>query len=96
MHSHVTMWSDGSPNQFKYTYPVWFLSRFKKRFGFKKVWWNFYASCHGKGMQDAAGAWVKTRVAKAILLGGDIKSVGTSLIIALHSLPRNQIFRLTC
>jgi hypothetical protein len=75
MPNHVIMWSDGSPNQFKYTYPVWFLSRFKKRFGFKKVWWNFYASCHGKGMQDAAGAWVKTRVAKAILLGGEIKSV---------------------
>ena len=75
MPEHVIMWSDGSPNQFKYTYPIWFLSKFKRKFGFKKVWWNFYASCHGKGMQDAAGAWIKTRVAKAILLGGEIRSV---------------------
>ena len=78
--SHIIMWSDGAPNQFKYTYPIWFLSKFKNskfknKYGFEKVWWNFYASCHGKGMQDAAGAWVKSRVAKAILLGGEIKSV---------------------
>ena len=39
------------------------------------LWWLFYASCHGKGMQDAAGAWVRSRVARAILLGQEIKSV---------------------
>ena len=39
------------------------------------MWWFFYASCHGKGMQDAAGAWIKTRVSKSILLGGGIRSV---------------------
>jgi len=39
------------------------------------VWWMFYASCHGKGMQDAAGSWIKSRVARAVLLGADIKSV---------------------
>ena len=27
--SHIIMWSDGAPNQFKYTYPIWFLSKFK-------------------------------------------------------------------
>lgn len=73
--NHIIMWSDGAPNQFKYTYPVWFLSKLKRIGGFEKVWWNFFASCHGKGMQDAAGAWIKTRVSKAILLGGEIRSV---------------------
>lgn len=72
---HIMMWSDGAPNQFKYSLPLWFLSRLKVIGKYDKVWWNFFASCHGKGMQDAAGAWVKTRVARAILLGGMIKTV---------------------
>jgi len=71
----VIKWSDGAPNQFKFTRPLRFLDKLKLLGGFLMVWWMFYASCHGKGMQDAAGAWIKSRVARAVLLGADIKSV---------------------
>lgn len=71
----IIMWSDGAPNQFKWTRPLRFISELQEKYGLAQVWWLFYASCHGKGMQDAAGAWVKTRVARAILLGASIRSV---------------------
>ena len=72
----VILWSDGAPNQFKFTRPVWWLSMFQQRFGFDSVpVWFFFQSCHGKGMQDAAGAWIKTKVSRAVLLGAEIRSV---------------------
>ena len=74
----VIHWTDGAPNQFKWTLPIWFLSHFYflfKSHGLQFLWWCFFASCHGKGMQDAAGAWVKSVVARAILLGGIINSL---------------------
>jgi hypothetical protein len=83
---HIIMWSDGAPNQFKFTLPIWFLSKLKKLGDFDKVWWIFFASCHGKGMQDAAGAWVKSRVARAILLGGEIRSVEDFFMFCLSAL----------
>jgi hypothetical protein len=46
----VILWTDGAPNQFKFTRPVWFLSVFHKKFKFKFVpRWFFFQSCHGKG-----------------------------------------------
>lgn len=74
--TRVIFWSDGAPNQFKFTRPVWWLSKFQDRFEFQKVpVWFFFQSCHGKGMQDAAGAWIKSRVSRAVLLGAEIRSV---------------------
>lgn len=70
----VHLWSDGAPNQFKWTLPQWFLSFLLAKYGGEDGWllfvtWNFWVSCHGKGMQDAAGAWVKVTVARAVLVG---------------------------
>lgn len=69
---HVLHWSDGAPNQFKWAVPMWFLSHFRLKFGFDFVLYSFFASCHGKGMQDAAGAWIKTMVTNFVLIGGVI------------------------
>ena len=72
----VIFWTDGAPNQFKFTRPIWWLSSFQDRFQFDKVpLWVFFQSCHGKGMQDAAGAWIKSKVSRAVLLGEEIRTV---------------------
>ena len=76
----VSHWTDGAPNQFKFTLPIWFLNAFYRKYeghGLRHLWWLFFASCHGKGMQDAAGAWIKSVVARAILLGGVINDLRT-------------------
>ena len=71
----IIPWTVGCKSQFKCSRPLWFLTKFWKMFNFQfRPRWYFFQSCHGKGMQDAAGAWVKSRVSRAVWFGVDIKN----------------------
>lgn len=61
----VKIWSDGPSFQFKNKYMAAIIQVFEKRFK-KKIFWNYFATSHGKGSVDEIGATVKKRVRRRI------------------------------
>lgn len=52
------VWSDGAASQFKAKRPFYFVARYFQMTGVEMMW-NFFASGHGKGEHDGAGAVIK-------------------------------------
>jgi len=69
----LQIWSDGARQHFKSQIQFGFLAVFALSYTLNVVW-NYFQSCHGKGMQDGFGAWVKQHVARACLAGVGIDS----------------------
>lgn len=61
----VKIWSDGPSSQFKNRYIAAVIKVFEQRFK-KKIFWNYFATSHGKGSVDGIGATVKKRVRRRI------------------------------
>lgn len=61
----LKIWSDGPNNQFKNKYTAALLKFFEDRFNIK-IFWNFFATSHGKGCVDGMGAVVKNRVKRLV------------------------------
>lgn len=61
----LKIWSDGPFNQFKNRYIAALLVILEKRFSIK-IYWNFFATSHGKGNVDGIGAAVKNRVRRLV------------------------------
>lgn len=57
----LKIWSDGPNNQFKNKYIAALIKPFEEIFKIK-IYWNFFATSHGKGCVDGIGAVVKNRV----------------------------------
>lgn len=61
----LKIWSDGPNNQFKNKYTAALLKFFENYFKIK-IFWNFFATSHGKGSVDGIGATVKKRVKRLV------------------------------
>ncbi len=61
----LKIWSDGPNNQFKNKYTAALLKFFENYFQIK-IFWNFFATSHGKGCVDGIGAVVKNRVKRLV------------------------------
>lgn len=57
----LKVWSDGPNNQFKNKYIAALIKHFEQIFKVK-MYWNFFATSHGKSCVDGIGAIVKNRV----------------------------------
>lgn len=62
----VKIWSDGPSSQFKNKYVAAIISKFEIKFD-KKIYWNYFATSHGKGCVDGIGATAKNIVRKQVL-----------------------------
>jgi hypothetical protein len=54
--------SDGPSSQFRNRYLMNYISNFEKKFKGAACQWNFFATCHGRGMWDAEGGRLKHKV----------------------------------
>ncbi|KAG4075427.1 hypothetical protein HA402_015080 [Bradysia odoriphaga] len=62
----VRIWSDGPTSQFKNRYIASVILRFEELFKVK-IYWNFFATAHGKACIDGIGASVKKQVQDKVL-----------------------------
>ena len=54
----------------------------------------YYAACHGKGIQDAAHARIKTRVGDVTPLGDELRCTdAASLVSLMHEAQLRQVSR---
>lgn len=61
----LKIWSDGPNNQFKNRFMAALIKTFQTYRNIK-IFWNFFATAHGKGSVDGIGAVVKNRVKRLI------------------------------
>ncbi len=61
----LKIWSDGPNNQFKNRFMAAFIKTMETVFNLK-VFWNFFATSHGKGSVDGIGAAIKNRVKRLV------------------------------
>lgn len=61
----LKMWSDGPNSQFKNKFICALILLFEKIFNIK-IYWNFFATSHGKGCVDGFGSVVKNRVRRLV------------------------------
>lgn len=62
----LKIWSDGPSSQFKNKFIAAIIPLFESEFGIK-IYWNYFATSHGKGCIDGIGATAKMIVRKHIL-----------------------------
>lgn len=62
----VKIWSDGPTSQFKNRFIAAIIIIFEKKFNIK-IFWNFFATAHGKACIDGIGATVKREVRDLVL-----------------------------
>jgi len=58
----VHVFSDGAPSQFKNRYLMNWVSGFEAQFDGAQCFWNFFATCHGRGVWDAEGGRLKAKL----------------------------------
>ena len=63
----VSIWTDGPASQYKNRYTFAFLVKLNQMYSQLKFQWNFFATAHGKGPNDALGGRAKRHVAQQIL-----------------------------
>lgn len=54
--------SDGPANQFRNKFLMNYISKFEQKFQGAACKWNFFATCHGRGIWDAEGGLLKQKV----------------------------------
>lgn len=62
----LKIWSDGPSSQFKNKYIAAIILYFEQKFKIK-IFWNFFATAHGKASVDGLGAVVKKKVKELVL-----------------------------
>ena len=82
--------SDGGPAHFKMLRQLAFITLLSMLWGDIMFWWIFFQSCHGRGMQDGAGNWVKSAVAMACLSGQGISDAIDFFMYCIEHLRENK------
>lgn len=80
----LKIWSDGPSNQFKNKFIGALIVLFEKHFKIK-IFWNFFATSHGKGCVDGIGAVVKNRVRRLVNSRQAIVNCSSDLVEAFNS-----------
>lgn len=80
----LKIWSDGPTSQFKNKYTVALIKLLENRFKIK-VYWNFFATSHGKGCVDGIGAAVKNRVRRLVKSRQAIANCSLDFVAAFNS-----------
>lgn len=84
----LKIWSDGPSSQFKNKFIASIIPIFEAEFNLK-IYWNFFATSHGKGCVDGIGATVKTIVRKHIKARDQIVNSAADFVAAFHRTPSN-------
>lgn len=79
----LKIWSDGPSSQFKNKFIGAMIPQFEKEFGLK-IYWNFFATSHGKGCVDGIGAIVKIIVRKHIRARDYVVNSANDFVSAFH------------
>lgn len=79
----LKIWSDGPSSQFKNRYIAAVIPIFEKEFDLK-IYWNYFATSHGKGCIDGIGATVKMVVRKHIRARDSIVNSASDFVSAFH------------
>lgn len=79
----VKIWSDGPSSQFKNKFIGAMIPLWEERFGVK-IYWNYFATSHGKGCVDGIGAIVKTIVRKHVRARDCIVNSASDFVSAFH------------
>lgn len=79
----LLIWSDGPNNQFKNRYTAALIKIFEEQFHIK-IYWNFFATSHGKGCVDGLGAVVKNRVKRLVKSRKAIVNCAKSFVDAFN------------
>lgn len=82
----LKIWSDGPSSQFKNKYIAAMIPHFEAEFGLK-IFWNYFATSHGKGCIDGIGATAKTIVRKHIRARDQIVNCAADFVSAFHRTP---------
>lgn len=80
----VKIWSDGPSSQFKNKFIAAVIPILEEKFGVK-IYWNFYATAHGKACVDGIGATVKKMVRSMILTKNKIVYQTSDFVDAFNS-----------
>lgn len=79
----LKIWSDGPTSQFKNKFMAAMISRFESEFELK-IYWNYFATSHGKGCIDGIGATAKCIVRKHIRARTHIVNNASEFVAAFH------------
>ena len=79
----LKIWSDGPSPQFKNKFIAALISCLEARFGLK-IFWNCFATSHGKGCVDGIGATLKTIVRKHIRARDVIVNSASDFVTAFN------------
>lgn len=82
------VWSDGPSSRFKNKFMASMITHSEAEFNIK-IYWNFFATAHGKGCVDGIGATAKTMVRKEILSRTHIVNGAADFVAAFHQTPSN-------
>lgn len=79
----LKVWSDGPSSQFKNKFIAAMIARFEAEFGLK-IYWNYFATSHGKGCVDGIGAIVKMVVRKHVRAREAIVNCAADFVSTFH------------
>lgn len=82
-------WTDGGPAHFKMFRNLDFLAAIALVFNLV-IWWCFFQSAHGRGMQDGGGNWLKSAAALLVLSGVSIQDAFEFYAVAMEHLLENK------
>lgn len=80
----LKIWSDGPNNQFKNRFTAAIIKLFED-YRKIKIFWNFFATAHGKGSVDGIGAVVKNRVKRLVKSHRSIVNCSSDFCEAFNS-----------
>lgn len=89
----MKIWSDGPSSQFKNKFIGSIIPIFEKKLK-KNIFWNFFATAHGKGCVDGIGATVKKRVKGQILSRKAVVNCAKDFICAFKDKEDNSSIKL--
>ena len=90
--SHITdvgIWTDGPSSQFKNKFMFACLWKLQQKFNKMNLRWNFTATSHGKGPNDALGGTVKRMVHRRVMSRQNIVSNADTFVKALKEAGTN-------
>lgn len=88
----LKLWSDGPNSQFKNRFMGALLKVLENAMKIK-IFWNFFATSHGKGCVDGIGAVVKNRVKRLVKTRQQIVNCSTDFARAFNS--ENSVVKVT-
>lgn len=79
----LKIWSDGPSSQFKNKYIAAMIPLLETEFSLK-IYWNYFATSHGKGCVDGIGATTKTIVRKHVRARESIVNCAADFVSTFH------------